>query len=55
MLGLESIDASNKAQYYWQKPHYNWANKIVHSDPYKKLFPMRQRYEWEPNTMIQAP
>ena len=55
MLGLESIDASNKPAYYWQKPHYNLANKIVHSDPYKKLFPWRQRYEWSPNTLVQLP
>ena len=34
-------------EYYWHqgKPHYNWGNKFVHSDLYKKLNPLRQNYD----------
>jgi hypothetical protein len=28
-------------EYYWQKPHYNFFNKIIHSDAYKKFVPLR--------------
>mmetsp|Transcript_17376 Transcript_17376/g.29230 ORF Transcript_17376/g.29230 Transcript_17376/m.29230 type:complete len:84 (+) Transcript_17376:14-265(+) len=31
------------------KPHYNLGNKFVHSDLYKKLNPLRQRYAQEAN------
>ena len=31
------------------KPHYNLGNKIVHSDLYKKLNPLRQAYEYRPD------
>ena len=36
-------------EYFWQKPHYNWGNYLVHSDMYKKLNPIRTQYEWNPN------
>ena len=34
-------------EYYWHqgKPHYNWGNKFVHSNLYKKLNPLRQNYD----------
>lgn len=30
------------------KAHYNLGNKIVHSDMYKKMNPLRQIYEYQP-------
>jgi hypothetical protein len=41
--------ASNFPEYYWQKPHYNLGNKIIHSDLYKKLNPLRMTYDWQPH------
>jgi len=37
------------------KPHYNWGNKFIHSDLYKKFNPVRQRYEFKPHEIVQAP
>jgi len=37
------------------KPHYNWGNKFVHSDLYKSLNPIRQRYEYKPGELTQMP
>jgi hypothetical protein len=47
--------SSNTAEYYWQKPHYNLGNKIVHSDLYKKLNPLRARFDWTPNDYTHMP
>jgi hypothetical protein len=47
--------SSNFPEYYWQKPHYNLGNKIVHSDLYKKLNPIRARYDYNPNNYSQMP
>ena len=41
--------SSNFPEYYWQKPHYNWANKVLHSDIYKTINPLRCRYDYKPN------
>lgn len=41
---------SNQPTYFWQKPHYNWGNRIVHSEIYKKLNPVRLQYEFNPYT-----
>lgn len=37
---------SANPEYYYHpgKPHYNLGNKIVHSNMYKKLNPLRQEY-----------
>ena len=40
--------SSNYPEYYWQKTHYNWGNYVIHSDIYKKLNPVRMKYEWGP-------
>lgn len=37
------------------KPHWNLGNQIVHSDLYKKLNPLRQRYEPQVEEMTQVP
>ena len=47
--------SSNIPEYYWQKPHYNLGNQIIHSDAYKMLNPIRQRYEYTPNEYTQMP
>jgi hypothetical protein len=47
--------SSNMPEYYWQKGHYNLGNKVIHSDLYKTLNPIRARYEWSPNDYTQMP
>ena len=47
--------SSNFPEYYWQKGHYNLGNKIVHSDLYKSLNPIRARYDYAPNDYSQMP
>lgn len=47
--------SSNYPEYMWQKPHYNWGNKIIASDIYKKINPLRARYTYEPNDYSQMP
>lgn len=47
--------SSNFPEYYWQKGHYNLGNKLVHSDLYKKLNPIRARYDYKPNDYSQMP
>lgn len=47
--------SSNFPEYLWQKPHYNLGNKIVHSDLYKTLNPIRARYDYKPNDYAQMP
>mmetsp|Transcript_24549 Transcript_24549/g.17266 ORF Transcript_24549/g.17266 Transcript_24549/m.17266 type:complete len:302 (-) Transcript_24549:104-1009(-) len=46
---------SNMPEYYWQKPHWNLGNKLVHNDLYKKLNPVHQRYYYTPNEYSQLP
>ena len=47
--------SSNIPEYYWQKPHYDLGNRIIHHDLYKQLNPVRQRYEYQPNEYTQMP
>ena len=47
--------SSNLPEYYWQKPHYNWGNNVVHSNLYKKINPIRARYDYNPNDYSQMP
>ena len=49
------FSASNNPEYFWQKAHYNLGNKVIHSDLYKKLNPIRARYDWQPNSETQMP
>lgn len=37
------------------KPHYNLGNKIIHSDLYKKLNPLRMRYEGSTGEEVSMP
>jgi len=49
--------SSNTSEYFWHtgKPHYNFGNKIVHSDLYKKINPLRQVYDYQPGQYTQMP
>ena len=47
--------SSNFPEYYYQKPHYDLGNSIIHSDVYKKLNPIRARYDYKPNEYSQMP
>jgi hypothetical protein len=42
-------------EYYWQKPHYNLGNKMITSDFYKSMNPIRARYDYAPNEYTQMP
>ena len=42
-------------EYYTQKTHYNWGNAVIHSDIYKKMNPIRARYDYQPNEYMQMP
>ena len=44
-----NFSSSISPEYYWQKPHYNLGNKIIHSDLYKKLNPIRSKFDYAPN------
>ena len=44
--------SSNTPEYYWQKTHYNLGNSIVHSEIYKKMNPIRARYDYKPNEYV---
>ena len=37
-------------EYFWHqgRPHYNLGNKMIHSDFYKKINPLRQLYDYQP-------
>ena len=40
-------------EYYWQKSHYNLGNKIITSDLYKSMNPIRARYDYCPGEFTQ--
>jgi hypothetical protein len=42
-------------EYYWQKPHYNLGNRIITSDLYKSLNPIRARFDYTPGEYQQMP
>ena len=42
-------------EYYYQKPHYDLANKIIHSNIYKKLNPLRTYHDWQPERLVELP
>ena len=52
---LSSFYSSNYAEYYWQKPHYDLANKIVHSNLYRSIVPFRTNYEYIPDKLTHTP
>ena len=48
--------SAQRPEYYWQKPHYNWGNYVVHSEVYKKMFnKIRIHYDWQPAGETQMP
>lgn len=50
-----NFSSSHYPEYYWQKPHYNYANAVIHSDLYKKLNPIRARYDYQFGEYTQMP
>jgi hypothetical protein len=56
-MSLNGFYSSNNPGYFHHsgKPHYNWGNKMIHSDLYKKLNPIRQRYDYTPGEYTQMP
>jgi hypothetical protein len=54
-MSVINFYSSNLPEYYWQKGHYNLGNKVVHSNLYKMLNPIRARYDYNPNNYSQMP
>jgi hypothetical protein len=52
---LGSFYAAHYPEYYWQKPHYDLANKLLHSNAYKALNPLRTYNDFVPERMSQLP
>ena len=52
---MNNFYTSIAPEYYWQKPHWNLGNKIITSDVYKKLNPIRARYDYNPGDYTQMP
>lgn len=52
---LNSFYASNYPEYFYQKPHYDFANKILHSSTYKKMNPLRTYYDFHPERLVAMP
>lgn len=46
---------SSFPEYYWQKPHYNLANKFLHSSLYKTINPIRSKNDYDPEGFSQLP
>ena len=53
-MSVLNFYTSNIPEYYWQKPHYNLGNWLIHSNMYKKLNPIRAHYDYKPNDYVQA-
>jgi hypothetical protein len=54
-MAFFSFTGSTSPEYYWQKPHYDLFNKLVHSNVYKTLNPIRIKYDYEPGRLTQLP
>jgi hypothetical protein len=53
---MNFYSAANIPEYYYQKPHYDFFNRIVHSNAYKKLNPLRTRFDThDPDMFTQIP
>jgi len=50
-----SFYGSVYTEYYNQKPHYDFANRLLHSNVYKKLNPLRTYYDYQPGKLTQMP
>jgi hypothetical protein len=42
-------------EYFYQKPHYDLANKLLHSSVYKKINPIRTYFDYQPGRLQQMP
>ena len=54
-MSAQNFYSSIAPEYFYQKPHYDLGNRIIHSNLYKKLNPIRARYDYNPNDYSQMP
>lgn len=54
-MALPNFYGSLYPEYFYQKPHYDWANKIIHSDFYKAVNPIRTLNDYQPERLVQMP
>lgn len=54
-MSLGTFYGSIYPEYYYQKPHYDFFNKILHSDFYKKVNPIRTYYDYQPGRLTLMP
>jgi tryptophan 2,3-dioxygenase len=54
-MAFASFYSSNYAEYFWQKPHYDLANKVLHSSVYKTMNPLRTYNDFHPERMVAMP
>ena len=52
---MQNFYTSIVPEYFEQKPHYDFGNKIITSDLYKKINPIRARYDYCPGDYTQMP
>lgn len=50
-----SFYQSNLPEYMWKKPHFDFFNKIVHSDAYKKVVPYHTPFYYQRKEDIDLP
>ena len=54
-MPISGFNGSNRADYMWNKPHYNLGNSFFYSDFYKTINPIRIETEKKPHSSAQAP
>lgn len=54
-MSFSSFYSSNYPEYFWQKPHYDLANKVMHSNLYKSINPLRTYYDYQPERLVAMP
>ena len=52
---LPNFYGSNYPEYFYQKPHWDWANKVLHSKIYKTLNPIRTYHDFVPERVTEMP
>jgi hypothetical protein len=50
-----SFYSANHPEYFHQKPHYDLANKVLHSSFYKSINPIRTYYDYKPYRLQEMP
>ena len=52
-MSLTNFYTAAAPEYFSQKWHYNLGNKVIHSNLYKSINPIRQRYDFQPGEYTQ--